>query len=247
MSGPNREGVQERKMRRVTKKDKSDKQAMNNRKPLEPLNGKQKEYIDAIHNNSIVICTGVWGSSKTYIPSVIACDLLLDKKIDKIIVARPTEGKGKSIGYQKGNKDEKLSGWVAPIAENIIKRIGIGNYEAFLSNGKIELLALEQVKGRSWDNTFVLVDEAEDLEPAVAKSLVGRHGQNTTTVITGDINQQDLKKASGLQTLLEVSEYCEYPVSHIDFSDWVYCVRSEEAKAWGMAFEKYEQERGKIK
>ena len=69
--------------------------------PLLPMNDKQKEYIDAIHNESIVLCTGVWGSSKTYCPSVIACDMLMNGEVDKIVIARPTEGKGKSVGYFK--------------------------------------------------------------------------------------------------------------------------------------------------
>lgn len=215
--------------------------------PLRPMNDRQAEYIDAIYNHAVVIATGVWGSSKTYIPSVIACDMLLSKKIDKIVVARPAEGKAKSVGFYKGTKNEKLEGWVAPIADVFKKRLGIGHYEAYVENGKIELLSLEQVKGRSWDNTFVIVDEAEDLAPEVAKSLVGRQGVNSITVITGDIDQKDLKSYSGLELLLEVSKYGNIDMSIIDFDKWEYCVRSQEAKAWGMAFEKYERRNGRVK
>lgn len=213
-----------------------------NRPPLVAMNDRQQEYINAVKTTSFVICVGVWGSSKTFIPSTIAADLLLDKKIDRIIIARPAEGKGKSIGFLKGGKEEKLEPWCAPITNTIKERIGQGNYEAFLANGKIELLALEHVKGRSWDNTFILVDEAEDLDPEVAKSLVGRQGVNSITVITGDIAQQDLKKNSGLQYLLSVAEYSKLPVQLIDFDSWDYCVRSEEAKMWGMAFDAYDKQ-----
>lgn len=243
----NRQAKIDKPIRNKTKKVKSDLSANNNKRPLQPLNDKQAEYIEAIKNNSVVIAIGVWGSSKTYIPSVIASDLLMSKKIDKLVIARPAEGKGKSLGFFKGDKNMKLEGWVTPITETVIKRIGMGNFEMFLENGRIELLALEQVKGRSWDSCFILIDEAEDLEPTVAKSLVGRQGMNSTTVITGDINQQDLKHTSGLQILLDVSKEYEVPVSLINFDDWKYCVRSEEAKLWGMAFEKYEKEHGKIK
>lgn len=214
---------------------------------LQPLNQKQADYIDSINNHAVVICTGVWGSSKTYIPSVMACDMLESKQIDKIVVARPTEGKGKSVGFYKGTKDEKLSGWCAPVLDNFKKRLGEGNLEALLANGRIELLSLEQVKGRSWDNTFILVDEAEDLEPTVAKSLVGRQGVNSKTVITGDINQQDLKNYSGLQCLLDVAAYGNVDLAIIDFDHWDYCVRSEEAKEWGIAFENFENKNGRIK
>tara|TARA_R110000782_G_scaffold207013_1_gene295541 strand:- start:281 stop:616 length:336 start_codon:yes stop_codon:yes gene_type:complete len=105
------------------------------------------------------------------------------------------------------------------------------------------MLSLEHVKGRSWDNSLIIVDEAEDLDPEVAKSLVGRQGMNSTTVITGDIAQQDLKRNSGLQYLLDVAEYSSLPVALIDFDSWEYCVRSEEAKMWGMAFANFEKNR----
>lgn len=211
------------------------------RTPLRPMNDKQKEYINAVLNETFVICIGVWGSSKTYIPSVLAADMLLDKKIDRIIIARPAEGKGKSIGFLKGDKNEKLEPWCAPITDTLKTRLGLGNFEAFVNNGKIELLSLEHVKGRSWDNAFILVDEAEDLEPEVAKSLVGRQGINSRLVVTGDIMQQDLKRNSGLEYLLNVAEFAKLPISLINFDSWDYCVRSEEAKMWGLAFQAYEK------
>ena len=211
-----------------------------NRPPLIPMNDKQKDYIKAIQEQTCVICIGVWGSSKTYIPSVIASDWLMDKRIDKVIIARPAEGKGKTVGLLKGSKDDKMQPWCAPITDTMKERMGVGNFEAMLANGKIEQLSLEHVKGRSWDNCLILVDEAEDLEPEVAKSLVGRQGAGSVTVITGDLRQQDLKRNSGLQYLLDVSEYANLPIALIDFDDWEYCVRSEQAKMWGMAFEKFE-------
>jgi phosphate starvation-inducible PhoH-like protein len=229
----------------VTKKVKSDENR--DTSPLKPLNDKQKDYISAINAESIVICTGVWGSAKTYIPAVMACDMLLAKKIEKIVVARPTEGKGKSLGYMKGDKNTKLEGWCAPVLEVFKKRLGIGNLEAYIENGRIELLALEQVKGRSWDDTFILIDEVEDMESCVAKSLVGRQGINSKLVLTGDIAQQDLKNYSGLQMLLDVADYAALDIAMIDFDDWEYCVRSDEAKMWGQAFEAYEKEHGRVK
>lgn len=209
---------------------------------LKPLNSRQAEYIAAIKEQSIIICIGVLGSSKTYIPAVMAAQALLNKDIDRIVVARPTEGKGKSLGAFKGSKNEKLEGWCVPVTDTLKQELGISNYDYLMANGTIELLALEQVKGRSWDDTFIIVDEAEDLEPSVAKSLVTRIGVRSKIVITGDIAQQDLKHISGLQRLLEVSEYAHAPVTLINFDNWDYCVRSDEARLWGMAFESWEQE-----
>ncbi len=224
---------------RMTKAFKSDMAA--DTSPLIAMNSRQQEYIDAIHKETVVICTGVLGSAKTYIPAVLAAQMLQSKKVDRIIVARPTEGKGKSIGFFKGTKEEKLEGWCVPITDTLKRKLGIGNYKAFIENGKIELLALEQVKGRSWDDAFILIDEAEDLDPDVAKSLVTRIGVRSKMVITGDIAQQDLRAYSGLQRLLDVSAHANMNITHIDFDDWEYCVRGEEAKAWGKAFESHEK------
>jgi phosphate starvation-inducible PhoH-like protein len=209
--------------------------------PLVPLNPRQSEYIQAIKSDPVVLCIGILGSSKTYIPSIMAADALRAKEVERIIVARPCEGKSKSAGFFKGDKNEKLEGWCAPVTETLKKRLGVGHYEAYLANGRIELLALEQVKGRSWDNAFVIVDEAEDLDAAVAKSLVTRQGQNTTMVIAGDLAQKDIKHHSGLDTLLAVSEYTNLRMSLIVFDDWdEHCVRSDEAREWGRGFEAYE-------
>lgn len=221
-------------------------QAEYNRTPLEALNDRQTDYINAINNGPVVLCTGVLGSAKTYIPTIIAADLLRDKKIDKIIVARPCEGKSKSTGFFKGSKNEKLEGWCAPVTNTLKKRLGRGNYEVYLAMGKIELLALEQVKGLSLDDVFLIVDEAEDLDGEVAKSLVTRMGQNAKLVVAGDIAQTDIKRYSGLQLLLDVVPYCKgLDFQHIDFDSWDYNVRSQESKAWGMGFEAYDKAQNK--
>lgn len=220
--------------------------ASSGRKPLVPLNDKQADYIKAIQTSSFIIAIGVWGSSKSYIPAIMAADLLMDKKIEKVIIARPNEGKGKTIGLLPGDKNTKLSMWTAPITDTMRKRMGDSHFEAMLANGRIELLNLEAVKGRSWDDTFTIVDEGEDIDPEVAKSLVGRQGTNSVTVVTGDRAQQDLKRNSGLQYLIDVAEYSNLPISIINFDSWDYCVRSEEAKMWGMAFQKYEERNGKV-
>ncbi len=125
------------------------------------------------------------------------------------------------------------------------QELGATKYQYLLDTGLIELLALEQVKGRSWDDTFVIVDEAEDLDAAVAKSLVTRIGVRSKIIITGDIAQKDIKQTSGLERLLAVAEYSYVPIRVIDFDSWDYCVRSEEAKLWGMAWESWEQENAK--
>jgi phosphate starvation-inducible PhoH-like protein len=219
----------------ITKKVKTDMAV--DRSPLKPMNPRQKQYINAINTSGVVICIGVLGSSKTYIPAVMAADQLLAGTIQHVVIARPAEGAGKSVGFFKGDKDEKLSGWCEPVTGTLRKRLGPTAYLAMLDSGKIELLALEQCKGRNFDYTFLIVDEAEDLDVAVAKSIVTRAGVGSTVVIAGDIAQQDIKTYSGLQYLLDANRYRRKPAPVIEFDLWEHCVRGEDAKDWGMAFE----------
>lgn len=227
----------------VTRKVKTDIAAVNNRKPIQALNKKQQEYINCLldQNAATIVAMGVLGSSKTWLPSALAADLLMDGKLQRVVVARPAEGKAKSVGFTKGDFDQKLAGWCAPILDTMKQRMGLGNFDAALEYGKIVLLPLEQVKGRSWDDTWLIADEIEDIEVETVKSLVTRMGQRSKIILAGDIAQQDLKKYSGLQYLLDVTKALDLPISVIDFDSWEYCVRSEEAKMWGMAFEQYEK------
>jgi phosphate starvation-inducible PhoH-like protein len=226
-----------RKQSKYAKKRADDNGGVFHRIKLEPLNDKQKQYISAIRSCPVVICTGVWGSSKTYIPTVVACQMLLDKQIENVIIARPAEGKGRTVGFLKGDANEKLTPWCAPVLDTMRRNIGEELLQVMLKTERIQMLALEHVKGRTWDNTFIIVDECEDLEPEVAKSLVGRHGMNSKMVITGDIAQKDIRKHSGLEYLLDVIRYNNLNVPIIDFDSWEYCVRSDEARMWGMAFD----------
>jgi phosphate starvation-inducible PhoH-like protein len=225
----------------ITKKVKVNKRQIDKKQNLKPLNPRQAEYIHAIKENDTVICIGVLGSSKTYIPACMAADMLSRRLVERIVIARPNEGVGKSLGFFKGTKDEKLEGWCAPITDVLKQQLGITKYEYYVDNGQIELVALEQIKGKSWNDTFILIDEAEDLLCDVAKSLVTRIGMRSKLVITGDIAQQDMLEFSGLQLLLNVAEHSKLPVPIINFDSWDYCVRSPQAKAWGMGFESYEQ------
>ncbi len=226
-----------------TKAEKSNVRATGSREPIVPLNDKQKEYIEALKDDdcSVIVVTGVLGSSKTFLPSAIAGDKLVDDKNFRVVIARPAEGKAKSLGFTKGDFNEKQAGWCAPITDTIKQRTGIGNYEAWLGNERIILLPLEQVKGRSFDDCWIIADEFEDVDVDTAKSLATRIGQNSKLILTGDIAQQDLKRHSGLQYILSVLQEFKLPIKHIDFNSWDYCVRSDSAKMLGMAFEAFDK------
>jgi phosphate starvation-inducible PhoH-like protein len=211
-----------------------------NKPPLQAKNAMQKRYINAIRNSTIVVGTGVAGSGKTYIAATIAADMLEDSRssIERIIIARPNEIEGtKSIGFLKGTANDKMAPLVAPVADTLKKRLGVKHYEYLLEKGTIELLPLEYIKGRSFDNTFVIIDEAEDLEWSILKTLMLRTGKDCKVVIDGDVRQTSISKESGLQKLLDLEKEYHLPVQFVDFDSWDYCVRSDECRIFGQIFE----------
>jgi phosphate starvation-inducible PhoH-like protein len=211
------------------------------RKPITPKNDIQKTYINTIKNFNITIGTGVAGSGKSAIAAWLAIDMLDDNStgIEKIIIARPNQVEGtRSIGLLPGTKEEKMEPWVAPVANAIKQRIGKFRYENLLKQGKIELLPLEHIKGLTFNNTFVIIDEAEDIEWAVLKTLFLRKGRDAKVVINGDIRQKSLKKESGLSVILKVlDDYDNVPIQHVDFPSWNYCVRDKDTAMLGELFE----------
>ena len=215
-----------------------------NKPELKPKNKKQEEYINAIKNHKIVCSTGVAGSGKSYIASIMAADMLLDSSypIEKIVIARPNQMEGtQSIGLLPGTIQEKLAPWLAPIIETLKQRLGAGHFEAYVENGTIEFLPLEMIKGRTLNNTFLICDESEDIEWAVLKTLLLRFGEDSRMVIDGDVRQTSIRNTSGLQVLMDLEKQYYLPVKFIDFDSWEdHCVRSDECKLFGQIFEEAE-------
>ena len=211
-----------------------------NKAPLRALNAKQQEYINLVNTKKIICSTGVAGSGKTYIAAMMAADMLIDpnSEIDGIILARPNEMEGTTtIGLLPGTVEEKLSPWLAPLVQTLKERLGAGHFEAYVASGKIEMLPLEMIKGRSLNKKFLICDEAEDITFPVLKTLLLRIGEDCKVIIDGDVRQTSISANSGLQTLLNLDADHYLPISFIDFDSWDYCVRSEECKLLGRIFE----------
>lgn len=184
-----------------------------NREPLKGLNRKQTEYINVIKNSSIVVALGPAGTGKTYIPSVLGTDWLGDPSntIRRIVVIRPPEGPGKSMGYLPGGLEEKLKVWAAPILSAVQARLGGGFYakeqvDKMVEHGVIQLLSLEHIRGLSMDNSLIILDEAENCTWHEIKAVLTRLGKDTKLIISGDINQKDIRGESGLNKLIELSK-----------------------------------------
>lgn len=212
-------------------------------RPLRPLNQKQADYIRAIEDFDLVIATGWAGTSKTYIPTMMACDAYLRGDIHTIVFTRPNISNSKSLGMFKGDVIDKMSMWLMPVMNILRERLGQGGLETAIKNGNIQFVPMEVVKGFSAENCFFIVDEGEDLNIEEAKKIVTRQGRNCKMIISGDVSQSELKERSGLKDLLRMIE--KYPTIHagvIDFNHINDIVRSEQCKQWIIAYNKEESD-----
>jgi len=230
---------------RVKEKFKEEREDVIRSNPLVPMNPKQKDYIHKINTHSMVISTGYAGTSKTYIPVVMACDQLRSGEISKIVFTRPNISNSKSLGMFKGDLIEKMSQWLMPVIGILRERLGTSVLEIALKQGDIEFVPLEVIKGYSATNCMFICDEAEDLTIEEAKKIVTRQGKNCTMVLCGDVSQSELKEKSGLKYLINmVQKYPSLDVGVVDFNHTSEIVRSQACKEWIIALHKEDEKGG---
>jgi len=204
--------------------------------PIRALNPTQEAYLDALQCSRQVVVLGPAGTGKTWMAATHAADLFRNRQIDKIILTRPNIPCGKSLGYFPGTLEAKFAPWAAPVIDAIKERIGKAAYEIALKNGDIELVPFEVMRGRSWKNAFVLLDEAQNTTAAEIKTFLTRIGEDCTVVINGDVSQCDLDHASGLRTVIHLikSQMLNVPVIEFTRDD---IVRSGVCAMWVRAFD----------
>jgi phosphate starvation-inducible PhoH-like protein len=200
---------------------------------LTALSSKQKDYFAALRSSPLVIAIGPAGVGKSYCSTLYAAKLYKEKKINKIIITRPNIPTGKSIGYFPGSLEDKMAPWTAPIIEILITVLGKGVVETAIKNNNIELIPLETIRGRNFNDAFIILDEAQNTTYDEIKAFVTRIGKNSTMVIDGDISQTDLKEKSGLGIFLKVIQNLNIPVIEFDVDD---IVRSDICKQLIIAF-----------
>ena len=204
---------------------------------LLPKTFKQEEYVKHLDTASQVIVLGPAGTGKTYIAATKASQLYQIKAIDKIIITRPNVAAGKSIGYFPGTLEEKMMPWVMPVLEVLHWHLGKGVVETGFKNGNIEIAPFETMRGRSFQDAFVILDEAQNVTPHEMKMFLTRVGQNCTVVLNGDIQQSDLGETSGLAKAIHIAKKHLIPVPVVEFTaDDI--VRSDLCKQWIVAFMK---------
>jgi phosphate starvation-inducible PhoH-like protein len=166
--------------------------------PLEPKNEAQKRYINAIKSFNLVFGLGPAGTGKTYIAAAIAAQHLQNETVERIIITRPAVEAGESLGYLPGEKDEKYEPWIAPFREVLNERLGKTFVDYLLKHGKIEAAPFAYMRGRTFKNSFVILDEAQNATPTQMKLFLTRMGENARVVVNGDDSQTDLQGPSGL-------------------------------------------------
>ena len=204
--------------------------------PIKALNATQDEYLDALKHSPQVVVLGPAGTGKTWIAATHAADLFRQRRIRKIILTRPNVPSGRSLGFFPGSLEEKFGPWAAPVIEAIKERIGAAAFEIAVKNGDIEMVPFEVMRGRSWRDAFILLDEAQNATPSEMKTFLTRIGEDCTVVINGDVSQCDLRETSGLRTVIHLIKSQMLPVPIVEFTlnD---IVRSGVCEMWVRAFE----------
>jgi phosphate starvation-inducible PhoH-like protein len=202
-----------------------------------PRSPKQKELLDHLKTSSQIFILGPAGTGKTYVTATYAADLYTLKEIDKIVITRPHVAVGKDVGFLPGTLEEKTYPWALPVLDVLQKHLGKGTVETGIKNGNIEMAPLALMRGRSFDDSFIIVDETQNITTHELKMLLTRVGENSTIVLNGDAQQSDLKEADGLSKVIHLAKKHMLPVPIIEFGvDDI--IRSDICAEWVKVFMK---------
>jgi len=168
------------------------------KKPIEAKTDGQASYINAIDIYDLIFCRGPMGTGKTYIAAGKAADALAKGEIQKIIVTRPAVEAEEELGILPGEMMEKWAPYFAPVRVILEERLGAGNVEMFLKNGKIEIAPIGHLRGHTFKDCWVLFDEAQNTTPKQMKLVLTRIGENCKMIVDGDPDEQmDITGKSG--------------------------------------------------
>lgn len=167
--------------------------------PIKPKTEAQKAYLNAIRTSALTFGIGPAGTGKTFIAVCEAADMLRNREIEKLIITRPAVEAGENLGFLPGELEEKFDPYFTPVKEILIRRLGAGQTEYLIKAGKIEAKPLAYMRGITFQNAFVLLDEAQNTTPTQMKLFLTRIGEHTKVVVDGDIRQKDIRGESGLE------------------------------------------------
>lgn len=175
-------------------------------KPLKSKTLGQKNYVEAIKNNTITFGIGPAGTGKTYLAVAMAVKEFKAKNISRIILTRPAVEAGEKLGFLPGDLQNKVDPYLRPLYDALYEMFGTENYQRLAERGAIEIAPLAYMRGRTLDDSFIILDEAQNTTPEQMKMFLTRIGFNSKAIVTGDITQMDLPdgKKSGLKDVVGV-------------------------------------------
>ena len=171
----------------------------------------QKRYVDSVLKNTVTIGVGPAGTGKTYLAVAAAVAAFRDKKINRIILPRPAVEAGERLGFLPGDLQSKVDPYLRPLYDALFDMLGAETYQKYLERGNIEVAPLAYMRGRTLDDSFIILDEAQNTSREQMKMFLTRMGFNSKVVITGDVTQIDLPadKTSGLKEAIRVLKNVE--------------------------------------
>ena len=180
-------------------------------RPLKPKTIGQKEYIASVLKNTITIGVGPAGTGKTYLAVAAAVQAFRDKQVNRIILTRPAVEAGERLGFLPGDLQSKVDPYLRPLYDALFDMLGAETYQKYLERGNIEVAPLAYMRGRTLDDSFIILDEAQNTSREQMKMFLTRLGFGSKIVITGDVTQIDLPdgKASGLKEAMRVLKSVE--------------------------------------
>ena len=180
-------------------------------KPIKPKTLGQKRYVDAIKKNTITLGIGPAGTGKTYLAVAAAVAAFRDKQVNRIILTRPAVEAGERLGFLPGDLQSKVDPYLRPLYDALFDMLGAETYQKYLERGNIEVAPLAYMRGRTLDDSFIILDEAQNTSREQMKMFLTRLGFGSKIVITGDVTQIDLPdgKPSGLREAMRVLKKVE--------------------------------------
>lgn len=213
----------------------------NKGKPIKAKTVGQKRYVEKIKNNTVVFGVGPAGTGKTFLAVAMAVTALKNKQISRIILTRPAVEAGEKLGYLPGDLQNKIDPYLRPLYDALFEMLGSDNYARYLEKGTIEIAPLAYMRGRTLDDSFIILDEAQNTTPEQMKMFLTRLGFGSKAVVTGDITQTDLPRGqkSGLRQAVGILEGIEDIAIH-QFTDKD-VVRHRLVQKIILAYEKFEK------
>lgn len=214
-------------------------------KPISAKTLGQKQYVDAIRNNTIILGIGPAGTGKTFLAVAMAVTALRNKEVERIVLTRPAVEAGEKLGFLPGDLQNKIDPYLRPLYDALYEMLGQETYQRYTERGIIEVAPLAYMRGRTLDDSFIILDEAQNTTPEQMKMFLTRLGFRSKAVVTGDLTQTDLPfgKKSGLAQACSILKNIEGIAIHeFDQRD---VVRHKLVQKIISAYEKYERQHAK--